>query len=309
MKNYPEKSQPLSRRTFLRRLLGFVAAHRFLTAIPVSGFGLTGWVSHDTLALRLYDWNLYYPHLPDELEGKTILQLSDLHLHHLKISAARIAAALHAQQPDVLVFTGDLVSSRSDLDQISPYLTAFRCAPYCFLVLGNHDYLYFSQALRSRYMELAQDSGWRALINQSEFIADLNLWIIGIDDPSTAHDDVKLAYAPLLQSPPEPFRLALAHSTDCLDAVAGYGADLLLTGHTHGGQIRLPGLGPFITNTYLGDKGIYEGYHVVSGIPLYINRGIGCSRLPFRLGVLPEITKFTLRRGAQDPTCSIQALP
>ncbi|MDR3269907.1 MAG: metallophosphoesterase [Peptococcaceae bacterium] len=295
----------MTRRTFIRRLTGFIASHKLMTAIPVSIVGASGWLNHDSIALRMYAWDLYYPQLSPVLEGKCLIQLSDLHLYTLRISAERIAAILRKHQPDLVVFTGDLVSARADLDKSAAYLSALRTSPACYFVPGNHDYRYFSSSLFNRYTELIQESGWILLRNQSEFLPELDLWVIGIDDPSTSRDNVKLAYTPLLEESVTSFRLALAHSSDCLDFVAKYGADLLLTGHTHGGQIRLPGLKPFITNTYLGDKGIYEGYHIIQNIPLYINRGIGCSRLPFRLNVLPEITKFTLHQGTQPPECTI----
>ncbi|HBW35086.1 metallophosphoesterase [Desulfosporosinus sp. BICA1-9] len=298
-------SEPITRRTFFQRIGGFIASHWLLTSIPLAGAGVFGWAGHDTLTLTRQYFDLFYPNLPDALEGKTICQLSDLHLESLRIPPEHLREDVMAQKPDLIVITGDIISSRTDLDKLNPYLSGLT-APYGkFVVMGNNDYSHLSRTLFKRYLQQYKTLGWTHLLNEASYLPDLNLWIIGVDDPATAHDDVDLAYqtlpsSPMTQSNP-PFRLVLAHSTDCLDDVAKYGAELFLTGHTHGGQIRLPGFKPLITNTYLGDLGFYEGYHVINGVPLYINPGIGESLIPLRLNVPPEITFFTLHRGDAPP--------
>ena len=304
----PEKLPPplpnnISRRNFFRGIGGFVANHWLLSSLPV-GAGVLGWAEHDTLGLKREHWDLFYPHLPAPLEGKTICQLSDLHLATLRILSEHIKQIVMAQKPDLLVITGDILSTRMDLDKLENYLAGLTATYGKFVVMGNNDYSSLSLTLFKRYLQQLQRLGWTPLLNDATFLSNLNLWIIGVDDPATRHDDVELAYQKVLSSPKPPtppFRLVLTHSTDCLDDVAENGADLLLAGHTHGGQIRLPGLQPLITNTYLGDHGFYEGYHIINGIPLYINRGIGESIIPLRFNVPPEIAFFTLHRGDAEP--------
>ncbi len=286
----------------LNRTGRFLTAHGFLFALFVFVGGIIVWTLYDTLVPSTEYWDLYYPNLPPPLDGKTIAQLSDLHLEDLRIPPQRIRAILQAAQPDLLVLTGDVISTGSDLDKVSAYLDNLPSRYGKYIVMGNNDYAHFSHTLFERYLTLLRGLGWSPLLNDAVYNPDLHLWIIGVDDPATAHDDVPKAYAKLNNTNVQgTFRLVLAHSTDCLDDVAQEGADLLLTGHTHGGQIRLPGLQPFLANTYLGSKGLYEGYHVVEGIPLYINRGLGESMLPFRFNVRPEITIFTLHRGDSPP--------
>ncbi|MDR3541217.1 MAG: metallophosphoesterase [Desulfosporosinus sp.] len=305
----PEKLPPLltkkiSRRTFFSCIGSFIANHCLLSTVPLGSAGVLLWADHDTLALKRESWDLYYPNLPAALEGKMICQLSDLHLETLRITPEHIDQMVMTQKPDLLVITGDIISSSKDLDKANNYLGKLS-APYGkFVVMGNNDYSNLSHTLFKRYLHQLQNLGWKPLLNQASFLANLNLWIIGVDDPATKHDDVDLAYQKVLSSPPTPtppFRLVLAHSTDCLDDVAENGADLLLAGHTHGGQIRLPGLPPLITNTYLGDEGIYEGYHVINGVPLYVSRGIGESIIALRFNVPPEIAFFTLHKGDAPP--------
>lgn len=302
MRHLPPDPKSITRRSFLRQAGNFFASHWLLTALPTGGAGLLGWAEHDTRSLELQSWNLYYPQLPPALEGKKIMQLSDLHLESLRIPVQKILAFIESSQPDIIVLTGDLISTRTDLDKLPAYLAPLSAKDGCYMVMGNNDYSHFSRSLFKRYLEVLRSLHWTPLLNEAKFLPELNLWIIGIDDPATAHDDVDKAYVGIHSASSNAFRLALAHSSDCLDDVAKYGADLLLTGHTHGGQIRLPGLKPFITNTYLGDHGIYEGYHIISNVPLYINRGIGESVFPWRFNVTPEITVFTLHRGNQPAT-------
>lgn len=301
----PPLSKNISRRTFFSCIGGFIANHWLLSTLPLGSAGILGWAEHDTQDLKREGWDLYYPNLPAALEGKTICQLSDLHLESLRITPERIGQVVMAQKPDLLVITGDIISTRTDLDKLDSYLGGLTATYGQFVVMGNNDYSHLSHTLFKRYLQQFQNLGWTPLLNDASFLSSLNLWVIGVDDPATAHDDVDQAYQKVLSSPTAPptppFRLVLAHSTDCLDDVAKNGAELLLTGHTHGGQIRLPGLQPLITNTYLGDLGFYEGYHVINGIPLYINRGIGESIIPLRFNVPPEIAFFTLHRGDSSP--------
>ncbi|HVJ49771.1 metallophosphoesterase [Desulfitobacterium sp.] len=299
-----EKSlKTLTRRGFLRGVGGLLASHWALSSTAIGGAGILALAEHDTLTLEKEFWDLSYPALPAALEGKRIVQLSDLHLEQLRFSSSSLQSQVNAQKSDLLVLTGDLISDRTDLDKVVEYLQPLTARFGKYMVMGNNDYWHFSRSLFNRYMELLLGIGWIPLINDAERIKDLNLWIIGVDDPATAHDDVAKSYAKLSQTSSSelPFRLVLSHSTDSLDDIAKYGAELLLTGHTHGGQIRLPGMKPLITNTYLGDNGIYEGYHVIEGVPLYINRGIGESGIPLRLNVPPEIAIFTLHKGQAEP--------
>lgn len=301
---FPKKSpQTITRRSFLQGLGSLLVSHWALASTVVGGTGILAWAEYDTHALKKEFWDLSYPTLPSALDGKRIVQLSDLHLEELSLSSSFLQAQVNDQNPDLLVLTGDLISDRTDLDKVSEYLQPLKARFGKYMVMGNNDYSHFSRALFNRYIELLQGIGWIPLINDAELIKALNLWVIGVDDPATAHDDVAKSYAKVTQtaSSETPFRLVLSHSTDSLDDIAKFGADLLLTGHTHGGQIRLPGLKPLITNTYLGDKGIYEGYHVMQGIPLYISRGIGESVIPLRLNVPPEITIFTFHKGQAEP--------
>lgn len=298
-------NKTLSRRSFLKGVTGWLSSHWLLSTVLLGGSGIAARTGYDTLTLKKEVWDLYYPELPELLDGKTIVQLSDIHLENLPLSPEKIATIVNSVSPDLIVLTGDLINNRSDLNQVTTYLQPLNSRYGKYIVMGNNDYSHFSNSLFNRYQELLLSIGWVPLLNDAEYLKALDLWIIGVDDPATAHDDVPKAYSKLITPTPQtsvltsasPFRLVLAHSTDCLDGINDYGAELFLSGHTHGGQIRLPGMKPLITNTYLGDQGIYEGFHVIDGIPLYINRGIGESGMPIRFNVPPEVAVFKLHRG------------
>lgn len=216
-------SQNISRRNFFRRMGGFVASHWLLSTLPVGSAGLLGWAEHDTLSLKREQWDLYYPQLPLELEGKTICQLSDLHLESLQISPSHIENAVMAQKPDLLVITGDIISSRTDMDKLGQYLGGLSAPLGKYVVMGNNDYSHFSHTLFKRYLGLFQSLGWIPLLNDAAFLSHLNLWIIGVDDPATAHDDVDQAYKKFLspnatstvQSPQYNLHLLPLHFASC----------------------------------------------------------------------------------------------
>lgn len=272
-----------------------------LFPLTVAFFAYT---AYSTLTVKCEQWDLYYPDLPLSLDGISICQLSDLHLKSLHVSPQVITRIIQSRDPDVIVLTGDLISSPADLDKIENYLSCLDAVNGLFFVRGNNEYRHLrSRALSNSFNQQMEESGWTLLKNEALYIKNLSLWIIGIDDPYTVRDDVDKAYEIVMNSTVDDrgFRLVIAHSSDCFDDVLAYGADLVLTGHTHGGQIRLPGLRPMMTKTHLGRAGIYEGYHVIENTPLYINRGLGESLIPFRFYALPEVAFFTLHRGNEQP--------
>ncbi len=193
--------------------------------------------------------------------------------------------------PDLLVITGDIIQTRADISQVINFLEPLKAKDGKFFVMGNNDYEHFSRTHFKRYVRLLQSLGFSVLINAAEKVKG-RLWVVGIDDPATAHDDVDLAFSKV---PGDGLpRIVLAHSTDCIDDLYPRRVDVFLTGHTHGGQVLLPFYGAPVRNTLLAEEGIYAGYHLINGIHTYINRGIGTSGIPIRIGVSPEIAAITL---------------
>ena len=223
-------------------------------------------------------------------DGLRIAQLSDLHIGN-DVPDGRIISAVRAVNelaPDLVVMTGDFVTSRRDpVERVQQLLEPIK-AP-TFAVLGNHDHWSYPKAL----IDLLQKNGTTVLQNQNSTVrlkgADFR--IIGIDDSTTHHDDVQGAIKGALGIS----NLVLTHTPSCAGKLPPNQSLLCLSGHTHGGQWQLPGLTEGLYSR-LGQPW-YRGHYDVHGNQLYVNRGLGYgkgTRLP-RINSEPEVTLLTLR--------------
>lgn len=241
---------------------------------------------------------------PQALDGFTIAQLSDFHYdpyfsEHPIHSSIAMVNALH---PDLVVFTGDFVSvsplvkndekAAAHAEPCSRLLRQIQSRHGLWAILGNHDY--YSDP--ERVTRALRAHGINVLINQSSVIEanGARFWLSGVNDVMS--DEADLAVT-LHNVPEREATILLAHEPDFADQVASHGrVDLQLSGHTHGGQVRIPLLPPL----YLPDLGkkYLAGLYRIGELQLYTNRGIGTFALPIRFNCPPEITLFTMRRAA-----------
>ncbi len=228
-----------------------------------------------------------------QLAGLRIGFLTDIHAGpFIGPSDVKLAADLLAEEsPDLVLYGGDFVSeSPRHLEQSMPVLAALsRRAPLGGIaVLGNHDIFVSSSAVAD---SLAA-SGILLLRNASCRVEwqGAPLHIVGIDDTLHGRPDLDSAYAGI---DPAEATLALWHEPQFAEATAARGSILQLSGHTHGGQVRLPGLRPVWLPRH-GRKYIM-GLDSVNGMPVYTSRGVGAYRPPVRLNCPPELTVVTLR--------------
>lgn len=238
--------------------------------------------------------------LPAPFHGFRIAQLSDFHFHDYDESffVRHAVQKVNELAPDMVALTGDFITtSKDDYRQAVP--NAHACAeilgeikcPVRFCSLGNHDV-----SIKADVADALQRNGLTLLMNQFTTLEKRGerLWVSGIAD---AYFDVpNLALAMPKRKTDEPIVL-LGHEPDFADTIASqnYDVDLMLAGHTHGGQVRLPFL-PAILLPAMGEKYV-EGLHTVgrSGMQIYVNRGLGCMHLPFRFNCPPELTLLTLQ--------------
>lgn len=223
------------------------------------------------------------PRLPRSLEGLRIGHLSDLHLGfpHTRANLHWAVEQMQREQPELIVITGDFVNAGSAITR-SPDLLRFLHAPLgVYGVTGNHDMWEGADELRS-YLE---PLGIEFLLNRSKRLQWRGepLWIAGVDDIWYGAPDVDAA---LCHIPDDAFTLFLCHAPDFADRVAHRSIDLQLSGHTHGGQMRLPWLGCCCLPHY-GVRYI-SGLYRVGPMHLYVSRGLG--GLPGRLNCPPEAT-------------------
>lgn len=223
-------------------------------------------------------------HVHAPLAGRRAVHLSDLHLDRYHPRHDVIVEAVAALRPDWIFITGDLLNVPEGLPHLFRFLTRLRSLAPVYITLGNHDH--YSGVAVCDYAELADRHKIALLVNQTVYIpAGMGeLAIVGVDDPSLHRADLRCL-------PPRAdhrFTLLLAHAPNILDQLEEHHAvDLILCGHSHGGQWRIPGVPTFWLPPGCGGR--IAGHHRNSRHRLYVNRGLGWSFLPFRLNCQPEI--------------------
>lgn len=245
-------------------------------------------------ALIVHPVHLTLPRLDPTFDGLRIAHISDIHLDSPE-TAARFAQAVvrvNAAAPDMIVITGDFVTRGSETDPaalLEP-LRALHAPEGVFAVLGNHDHKCAAgpEPLR-RVLDAA---GVVELPNRVHTLrrGEAALHITGVDDLIWRRARLDLVLAAL---PEDGAAILLAHEPDFADFSAATGRfDLQLSGHTHGGQIRLPGFGALVLPKY-GQRYQYRLYRA-GEMALYTNPGLGTVNLHLRFHCPPEITLFTL---------------
>jgi predicted MPP superfamily phosphohydrolase len=238
--------------------------------------------------------------LPEAFQNYRIVQISDIHYDEFTEPAflARIVDRVNALAPDLLLLTGDLISY-GPLPTSFAHGAVYRCTdilrgltcPHRFAVMGNHDTALGVPIIRDALFQAAIP----LLVNQYLPIERgyQRLWLCGVDDPASGRPDLHLA----IPAHPDGPVLLMCHAPDYADHVAthsrGHRVDLMLSGHSHGGQIRMPLVGPIVLPPW-GRK-YPEGLYRFDRLQLYVNRGLGTVGIPFRLNCPPEITVFTLK--------------
>lgn len=279
----------MSRRSFLKAGLQVVGG---TTVASASGGVYSIWFEPQWLALESIEMRLQ--RLPQAFDGFRMVQLSDLHYENATPASTVIAAIEMANQlaPDLIVLTGDYVTNRDrrHLQGMAEVVTQLH-APYGVIgVLGNHDV--WSRA--DRVAQALEAQGITILKNQSIPIERdrSRFWIVGADDVWEHRVDIDRA---LYGVPEDEAKVLLVHEPDFADVAKQYSIDLQLSGHTHGGQVRLPFLGALKLPRYGHRYPI--GLQYADALPVYTSRGVGMIQPAVRFNCRPEVTLFTLRSG------------
>lgn len=252
--------------------------------------GLLGRGQRNARAIVVREHVVALPHLPGSFDGFTLLQLSDLHLDMGVGFADAVIAAVKPLRYDLCVVTGDyrgytfgpMDSALESMARIRPAL-----AGDVYAVLGNHDSI--------RMVPPLEAMGYRLLLNENVRIerGGEALYLAGIED---AHffglEDYALAAAGI---PREAASILLSHTPDAYQEAEKAGFDLMLSGHTHGGQICLPGGMPLLTET-AGPRAFARGSWRCGAMTGYTSTGSGTSVLDVRFNCPPEVTLHRLRR-------------
>jgi predicted MPP superfamily phosphohydrolase len=271
------------------RISSYVTAEKPLHKLAENWTARARKVLDEATSLTLERVEIHLRRLPERLDGFRIVHLTDIHhspltsLEYIE-RAVRIANRL---RPDMFVLTGDYVSHETEF--IAPAAAALgklKSRLGTFACLGNHDHWTDAELVT----HLFRGEGINMLVNEGRRIETESgaFWIAGVDDYMVGKTDLKAA---LTGSYPDEFKLLLAHNPIIFRQAVRARVDLTLSGHTHGGQIRLRD----------SEKGIIPrrrkaGLHRQAASQLYISRGIGTVVVPVRYQCPPEISLLTLRR-------------
>lgn len=263
--------------------------------IAIAGF-LSLFLLRETRTPELTLITVPVPDLPAPFEGFTILHLSDLHGARFGPGQKGLEKLLRGQKIDLAVFTGDLVSKGkpAEVAAAGEFLAEMTRRAPVYLISGNWDRLNFAAV-----NEIIRGSEAGLLANKAIRIErdDAGLWLVGIDDSFRGEVDLETALAQM--KPPGEPSILLVHSPDIplVNRAAEKGVAVILAGHTHGGQIRLPGIGALWVPGQPFPPRYVAGLYTVGKTKLYVNRGLGTSVIPVRLLVRPEVALIKLVRG------------
>lgn len=247
-------------------------------------------------SLQTETFRVVDPALPQELDGLRVLELADLHGRQFGAENRRLLRAAAAAKPDIICLDGDIFDEKTDLSMLAPLMRGLTAIAPTYYVTGNHEWQV--DGLRDILTELER-LGVTVLENEFTVFSrgGAQIVIAGVNDPcgpydqktpSELMDEIRAEY-------PDAFVLMLAHRNDTLPMWAELAPELVLTGHCHGGVVRLPAVGGvFGTRRDLFpdyDAGLYRQ----DGTQLFVSRGLGYSRVRFRLFNRPQLPILVLK--------------
>lgn len=244
--------------------------------------------------LKTEDVSVYSVRVSPEQNGLTIAAFADTHFseYYTIKDFKKVVKRINALKPDLVFFLGDLIDHydeyEGDSREISESLSEISATYGKYAVFGNHDY---GGGSEHYYEDVMTAGGFQVLVNQRADLDSLGITIVGIDDMVIGYGDPSAAS----QCRTDSFNIVLAHEPDIVTEMTDYDIDLMISGHTHGGQIHVP----FLSDAYLPPYGqIYRHgeYHFENNrkTTLYVNSGLGTTFLPLRFMAPPELTKITL---------------
>jgi predicted MPP superfamily phosphohydrolase len=295
---WQERREAMEARPKGRRWRGFLRGHLYHTAQRthdrVRPTRPVRWASERALAFERTELTVSFPDLPAAFHGYRILHLTDLHLDNIDGTAAAAARQVSAMDADLCVITGDIRDNIHSplgplIERLGELVSSVRAKSGVMGVLGNHD----SAAMVGPMESL----GINVLINETVHLerGGDRIHITGLDDVHRFRTEHALH---ALDNAPEGFGIALVHSPEIADRAAKRHR-LYLTGHTHGGQICLPG-GRALATGLKSHRHLARGVWRHDTMVGYTNRGIGACVVPLRTFCPGEIATVTLQRGAES---------
>lgn len=243
--------------------------------------------------------------VPQAFDGYKILQVSDLHNHLFGNEQSNLISRVKAENPNLIVITGDLIDRRhTDIDTAMSFIRNIVSIAPVYFVQGNHEarlpergklYKLLKKAgvtiLDDSYIDIKKDNESIRIIG----LADPSLYACGSDEvDNEIQKRLKQTLLKLIDNSSKSFNILLSHRPDLINIYSECGADLVFSGHAHGGQVRLP----FIGGLYSPGQGVFprltSGIHNYGNTSLVISRGLGNSLFPLRIFNPPEIVVLEL---------------
>jgi predicted MPP superfamily phosphohydrolase len=272
----------ISRRQFLQRSLQFGSVS-LLASYPLF---------FERMTVLTNEYRIAVPNLPAAFNGFRIVQLSDIHYGRLTplTFIQGIVERANRLKPDLIACSGDYVyrkSSSDEIDAVWQALARLSAPQGVWSVLGNHDHWADTERAAYWLKKNGQDLRHKAVRIERNGQA---LWLAGAGDFMADHRNLDQVLAGI---PDRDCRIVLAHNPDTADSKYSRRIDLILAGHTHGGQVKIPFIGPpFVP---VRNKSYVSGIVTTTrGFQMFISRGIGWSILPIRLNCYPEIAVLEL---------------
>jgi hypothetical protein len=223
--------------------------------------------------------NLRVSHINATPSGTTrFVHFSDFHHKGNVAYGERVVRTINSLQPEFVCFTGDLVEDIKYLDEALHFLSQIQSPVYGSP--GNHDY--WCGAPFTEFQRVLSGTGGRWLVDDNLVLPEHNLELVGM-----GRDGV-----PKLKAPQAQRRLLLTHFPKSVDDLGAHRFDWIMAGHSHGGQVRIPGYGAVVLPWGVGRYDL--GYFKTPPGPLYVSAGIGTYRVPWRFNCRPEITVVTI---------------
>ena len=274
----------------------------FLAVVAIVLVALVIWIAWGNTALELNTYTISSSKLPQSFDGYRIAHVSDLHNEEMGKDNEKLLAMLRNADPDMIAITGDLVDSRNtDIEIALQFVReAVKIAP-CYYVNGNHE------ARVNEYGELKtgmEAAGVTVLedVRTEVSLEDDSITLLGVNDPSFQTDylfgdseTVMNAKLEELHTESDEFTILLSHRPELFGTYVDQDVDLVLCGHAHGGQFRLP----FIGGLVAPNQGLFPEYdagiYTEDNTNMLVSRGIGNSILPFRINNRPEVILIELQ--------------
>lgn len=274
-----------------------------LAVVAALLIALVVWIAWGNTALELNTYTITSNRLPEAFDGYRIAHVSDLHNAEMGKNNEKLLDMLREAEPDIIAITGDIIDSRNTNVEIAlEFAKAAREIAPCYYVTGNHEARVFEYAeLKEGLIEqgiVVLDDERIKLELSSETIA-----LLGVNDPSFQTDylfgDSETVMQSKLQEISDAeneFTILLSHRPELFEVYADNNMDLVLSGHAHGGQFRLP----FVGGLVAPNQGLFPKYdaglYTDENTNMIVSRGIGNSILPFRVNNRPEVILVELNR-------------